>query len=282
MKNEIKIHPCKGTNRWCGPGALAILTGVSTDDASRMIRCITGKRSATSTHTHVLRKVLGKCGIDTHRVMETFAPTNERMTLNQWVKGGGAKGGTFLVIAGNHFQIVTNDLFVDNQVKTLTAFEDLTKGKRRRVEEVFRLSSPQGVKIPTHINRKTFSAVVIARARNKGASIRRRAQALAKKLTVDIDTTDWRSLEQLWISVGDEFEAKYGDPWESGDGHCRFDWDEVLGSLEEEQERRLTLPSPRPAKRFGKTVGERRNEHGDMEPIIRWKWRQVDEAGHPI
>ncbi len=236
---KITLHPHRGSNRWCGPGAIAILTGVTTDDASRMIRAITGKRSCTGTSTCIIRNVLRKCGIDSNRV-EHYGG-GRKPTLNQWVESGRSQGGTFLVVAGNHFQIITGDLFVDNQVKELTAFEDLKKGKRRRVEETFRLHCPDGVEIPTHINRKLVCGEKLKQERNAAASWRRKARALAKKLDVTIDTNDWRDLEQLWVWVSNAFAAKHGDPWEEGEGHCRFSWDEVLDMLEEERDRRREL-----------------------------------------
>tara|TARA_Y100000004_G_scaffold7330_1_gene8240 strand:- start:56 stop:898 length:843 start_codon:yes stop_codon:yes gene_type:complete len=277
---SITIHPHRGKNRWCGPGAIAILTGVTTDDASRMIRAITGKRSCTGTPTKVLREVLRQCGIDSNRVDEYGG--GRKPTLNQWVEQGNSQGGTYLVVAGNHFQILTGDLFVDNQVKEPTAFEDLKKGKRRRVEETFRLHCPDGVEIPTHINRVLVNDDKIRAERNREATIRRKARALAKELDVTIEDSDWRDMGQLWLYVSDEFEAKYGDPWDDFDGHCRFSWDEVLDMLEEERDRRRNLPEPHPAKRVGRVVGEERNALGDMVEIIHWEWRRLDANGCAI
>tara|TARA_R100000458_G_C8218551_1_gene203669 strand:+ start:127 stop:969 length:843 start_codon:yes stop_codon:yes gene_type:complete len=277
---SITLHPHRGKNRWCGPGAIAILTGVTTDDASRMIRAITGKRSCTGTPTTVLREVLRQCGIESHP--HNYLDTQKRPTLNQWVEQGNSQGGTYLVVAGNHFQILTGDLFVDNQVKEPTAFEDLKKGKRRRVEATYRLHCPDGVKVPTHINRKLVCGEKLKLERNKVSTVRRKVNALAKELDVSINTEDWRDLEQLWVYVSDEFEAKYGDPWDDYEGHVRFSWDEVLDMLEEERDRRRNLPEPHPAKRVGRVVGEERNALGDMVEIIHWEWRRLDANGCAI
>lgn len=250
---SITLHPHRGKNRWCGPGAIAILTGVTTDDASRMIRAFTGKRNCMGTPTHVVRKVLYECGITSHLSDEYWS--GKRPTLNQWVADGLSRGGTYLVIAGNHFQILTDGLFVDNQVKEVTAFEDLKKGKRRRVSHTYRLHCSNGVKMPTHINDVLVDAEMLEEQRKQNRRqvdpTRRKARALAKKLDVSIDTSEWRDWEQLYVYVHDEFADRYGDPWDEGDGHCRFNWEEVLDMLEEEQRRR-----------------ERRRELGVMDP--RW------------
>lgn len=37
------LHPAIGKNRYCGPGALAMLTGCSTDEAARLIRQNSGQ-----------------------------------------------------------------------------------------------------------------------------------------------------------------------------------------------------------------------------------------------
>ena len=144
---------------------------------------------------------------------------------------------------------------MDNQVKEVTAFEDLKKGKRRRVSHTYRLHSSNGVKMPTHINNVLVDAEMLEEQRRQIRRqldpTRRKARALAKKLDVTIDTEDWRDYEQLWVYVSEEFELQYGDPWDEGDGHCRHNWYEVLHMLEEEQRRR-----------------ERRRELGVMDP--RW------------
>ena len=70
----------------------------------------------------------------------------------------------------------------------------------------------------------------------KTASVSRKARALAKELDVTIDLTDWRDMEHIYLSVSDDFEREHGDPWE--DDHIRFSWEEVLGELEWEKERR--------------------------------------------
>ena len=247
---SITLHPHRGKNRWCGPGAIAILTGVTTDDASRMIRAFTGKRNCMGTPTHVLRKVLYECGITSHLSDEYWS--GERPTLNQWVTDGRSRGGTYLVVAGNHFQILTDGLFVDNQVKEVTAFEDLKKGKRRRVSHTYRLHCSNGVKMPTHINDVLVDAEMLEEQRKQNRRqvdpTRRKARALAKKLDVRIDTSEWRDWGQLYVYVSDQFAEQYGDPWDEGEGHVRFSWEEVLHMLEEEHQRRaregeLSFPS---------------------------------------
>lgn len=45
------LSPAVGRNRYCGPGALAILLGIDTDNAAARLRAITGQRAIYGAHT---------------------------------------------------------------------------------------------------------------------------------------------------------------------------------------------------------------------------------------
>ena len=239
-EQTIKLHKPHGRNRWCGPGAISILTGCSTDDASRLIRTVSGKQSTTGTSVRDLITVLEAFGFGLWREDNHCSrDTNERPTLAQWFATKQVEPWqTFLVDAGHHFQLIQGDLFIDNIVKDLVAFEDMSSGKRRRVRQTWMIYEPTGgIKMPSRIRgRDVVLGSHLKQQAAKTASVSRKARALAKELDVTIDLTDWRDMEHIYLSVSDDFEREHGDPWE--DDHIRFSWEEVLGELEWEKERR--------------------------------------------
>jgi hypothetical protein len=50
MKEMTMAHQIQGTNRYCGPAAIALLTGVTTDDAARVARRVSGRRYIKGMH----------------------------------------------------------------------------------------------------------------------------------------------------------------------------------------------------------------------------------------
>ena len=244
-EQTIKLHKPHGRNRWCGPGAISILTGCSTDDASRLIRTVSGKRSTTRMSVSDMITVLEAFGFSLYRDEDyRHLDASKRPTLNQWFNRKQVKPWqTFLVDAGHHFQIVQGDLYTDNIVKDLIAFEDMDRGKRRRFGTAWQLYEPtEGIRMPSRIRgRAVVLGSHLKQQAAQTASVSRKARALARELDVSIDLDDWRDYGQIWIYVASSFEEKHGDPWEDGEGHVRHSWNEVIDSLEEEKARRKGL-----------------------------------------
>ena len=155
-KNQIKIQTPTGKNRWCGPAALSILTGMTTDDASRLVRSITLKSKCTGMHWNEMLVALMQCGFQCVRRPHRYKGNN-RITLSRWVKEnksnlslqrtGGYK--TYLISAGYHFQIIQGPMYVDNHVKEPVFFDEIKKGKRRIVRRVYQLYA-DNIIIPDH------------------------------------------------------------------------------------------------------------------------------------
>ena len=243
-EQPIRLHKPHGRNRWCGPGAISILTGCSTDDASRLIRTVSGKRSTTGTSARDLGVVLEAFGFGLYRDEDyRHLDTIKRPTLKQWIdKKQIEPWHTFLVDAGCHFQVVQGDLYTDNIVKDLIAFEDMDRGKRRRFGAAWHLydETTEGIKMPSRIRgRAVVLGSHLKQQAAQTASVSRKVRALARELDVAIDLTDWRDMEHIYLSVSDDFEREHGDPWE--DDHIRFSWEEVLAELEQERERRAEV-----------------------------------------
>ena len=57
------LHLPHGKNRWCGPGAISIITGLDTDSVSRLVRSFTGNTKCTGMTNTSLKRALRMCNI---------------------------------------------------------------------------------------------------------------------------------------------------------------------------------------------------------------------------
>ena len=75
-----RLQPAIGKNRYCGPGAIAIVTGLPTDEASRLIRAVNGKRSIHGVSPYDLRQAFKRAKVALHDI-----PIAERMTVSSFI-----------------------------------------------------------------------------------------------------------------------------------------------------------------------------------------------------
>lgn len=78
---KTQLHTVTGKNRFCGPTAIATILGITTDDASRAVRQITGKTQTTGVSHTAMYETLVRLGC---RVRCFVA--DGRPTANQWAK----------------------------------------------------------------------------------------------------------------------------------------------------------------------------------------------------
>lgn len=101
------LHPAIGTNRYCGPAALAILTGLDTDACATMLRMVSGKRYIKGIAKRHMLKCLQNLNLSTTNVSIGFKPHPLQtfgLPLNKWIDTVSA--ATYLVIIANHFVVV--------------------------------------------------------------------------------------------------------------------------------------------------------------------------------
>ena len=235
------LHPIHGKNRWCGPGAISLLTGMSTDEASRLARSFTLSTKCTYMTHRTMLQCLDECNLNPN-LFDRYEhiPTRKRPTLNQWrkqfkndlrLKEQGYD--VFLVSAGNHYQILQGDFFVDNIVKDPILFDEMKKGKGRRVRKVWKIYMKKGkdIQIPT----------VAKDNPQKRNSIKGKVKRLAKKMNMDLEIENWRDcpgMPTIWMYPSDEDIRKYGDPWED-EGHSVCSYEECYDRLNVERARRV-------------------------------------------
>ena len=228
----VKIKPVNNTtsdtNRYCGPAVISAVTGMTTGEAARLIRHVSGQRKVTGSHTfHVLR-AMSLCNIQNVKTTVTTKPT-----LAQWLKGSKdirTSGRVFLIVAGNHFQLVEGRRYVCGRTRDIVSVRSKYVKRRCRVETVHELINEGKIQIPNAARKPVDHA----------ASNRAQAQRLAKKLDVKINIERYYDYDnrfsQYWVEGYKDVDAKGEDIDFSRegilDGHCAYDWGEVLDKLD--------------------------------------------------
>jgi len=229
----VKIKPVNNTtsdtNRYCGPAVISAVTGMTTGEAARLIRHVSGQRKVTGSHTfHVLR-AMSLCNIQNVKTTVTTKPT-----LAQWLKGSKdirTSGRVFLIVAGNHFQLVEGRRYVCGRTRDIVSVRSKYVKRRCRVETVHELINEGKIQIPNAARKpKTV---------DHAASNRAKAQRFAKKLDVKINIERYYDYDnrfsQYWVDGYKDVDTK-GEPMDFShegilDGHCAYDWGEVLEKL---------------------------------------------------
>ncbi len=93
----MMLHPAIGSNRWCGPGALAILTGKTTDETARLLRDVSGKRAIMRIADRHMLVAMSKLGLR----WDIQGP--QRGTLRNFTGSGPA---IYLIVITGHYVVV--------------------------------------------------------------------------------------------------------------------------------------------------------------------------------
>lgn len=233
-------HAKNDKNRYCGPSALSIVTGMATGEAARLLRHVTGKPSIKGASTGAMRKSYERCGIIMRSIYKAppiitvgvprAAPgmivravygkrIDKRPTLAAWFRESVAlrsAGRVFLISAGHHWQIVSGRRFVCGQTKAIVGFDHKLVHRRARVDEVFELL---GDKIITPPEAKKASG----RPAPGGRAI---FNDLCRKHRLD------------WGYEGSQKDPEYIDimattVWPEGLSFCFWDWEDACRIVEE-------------------------------------------------
>jgi len=224
----MKIHSIKGKNKFCGPAVVAALTGVSTDLGAAAIRKRSFQEFVKGTFTIHLLMTLLDFGLS-HFEHRGF----NGMTLAQFFKASASlrKGGrVFLVIAGDHFQLVKGNKFICGITKELVGFSHEKVKRRARVAEVFEITGKATLPaFPHPCSEKATSDK--ARARSLASSARVKAKKLAAEHGMRIEIEEIEGGRHYWVFAKRETEKHQDYPFE-GD-HIVYDWEEALNRVED-------------------------------------------------
>lgn len=148
MKIKPVTHISTDRNRYCGPAVISAVTGMNSGEAARLIRSVSGQRAVRGAHTTHVRRALTLCGISSYIV---YTPLERKPTLAQWLKNSKERrttGRVYLVIAGNHFQLVEGRRYVCGRTRDIVSIKDKQVKRRARVEEVYELRADGKITIP--------------------------------------------------------------------------------------------------------------------------------------
>ena len=148
MKIKPVTHISTDRNRYCGPAVISAVTGMNSGEAARLIRSVSGQRAVKGAFTTHVRRALTLCGISSYIV---YTPLERKPTLAQWLKNSKERrttGRVYLVIAGNHFQLIEGRRYVCGRTRDIVSIKDKQVKRRARVEEVYELRADGKITIP--------------------------------------------------------------------------------------------------------------------------------------
>lgn len=231
---QLKLRPvnhAKGdTNRYCGPSAISAVTGMTSGEAARLLRSVTGRTVIKGASSASVCSALARCGVCVERVehrARVFTADRWRFeaypTLAAWLKAThGTRGGKVLLVsAGHHWQVVSGNRFVCGQTRDVVALDHPKVHRRAKVKAVYWLDAPHGVTIPPEARKPKAKPAV-------GAA--NRAKALAAKVGVVIERHTDLGPDHYYV-YHPALEDSPLDPRE--DDHYAHCWEEVLERVKE-------------------------------------------------
>ncbi len=195
-----KLNKPKGANRYCGPAVISFLTGCSTDEAAWLVRRRTGAHAVRGMFTHDLVLVLRMFGLGVEPV-----PGHVNKTLAGFLRDTVKDRGrdTYLVVAGNHFQIVRGTKYACGRVGGIVSIRDKKVKRRCRVQNVYRVTGT--AKRPDMLDHREWQ--LKERASLNARMSRARAKAKKAGITVETDIPG-----SLWyVTLPDACYDSYGD-----------------------------------------------------------------------
>lgn len=157
---DVKHDPAD-KNRFCGPSAISALTGMNSGEAARLLRAVTGKRSIMGTSTVAVLRALRECGIqpkmrpcrvEHYKNIKGKLKVRGLDSVAGWLKRTVKErtpGRVFLIVAGNHWQVITGRRYVCGISGEIVSITDKKVKRRAKVTEVYEMVAPNGITVPT-------------------------------------------------------------------------------------------------------------------------------------
>lgn len=226
----MKLHPIKHdlkTVCWCGPGALATLTGHPTSYIMEVLRYVTRRQTVKGvSHTELIQagELLG---------LRFWPQMTRRRTLARWTaeQRDLLRAGAVVFNVSNHYVTVSGRMFNDNWTKTPVPLKKAPR-RRARVRAAWHVTFTPGF-VPAPLPKPP--AVVRPAAPNFSA----KARTLARRHGIQIDVGD-PSPDCIYVCLPDG--CTIPDRHE-GD-HYVYDWASALGRVEDYVADLTRLASP--------------------------------------
>jgi len=134
------LEPAGGKhNRYCGPAAIAAITGMTTGEAAAEARAVTGKPSIRGMYSFDLLHVLLRNGFSS-KGTESYR-RGKGPTLKRWLADHYDGTALCVVRTTTHFWAMSNGEFVDTYFRMPSPL-DKVHSPRARVMDVFYLEPP--------------------------------------------------------------------------------------------------------------------------------------------
>lgn len=216
---SLRIRPVKkGSNRYCGPAALSIITGMDTDRTAKLIREISGQRFVKGTAYGTMIWALEKLGYSCLRLPA------DKMTLVQFVNMVD-QDKMFLICAGNHYSIVQGRRYCCGQTKAVVEVDGIPHPKSR-ITKACEITKVRDV---------DFDSVSPAPVKPQSQSWwfdRLIANRTAKANSVTVDESEWKDREIVWVYPPDDLFNEDGDGDPYYDEHFHDDWKSARAAVE--------------------------------------------------
>ena len=219
------IEDGKDENRYCGPSVISALTNLTTGEAARLIRKQNGRSAIRGSSTHEVLDALRACNIKA----TSLYLKSSRPTLAGWLrmsKADRTPGRVFLIVAGNHWQLVSGRRYTCGRIREIVSIKDKRVKRRARVANVYELTS----------DNVTRPDIDVSKPKDPNASDRAKARRIAKKIGAQIEVDNFGEGNHYWTGppkglFEEDGRTKDGreDPYEGG-RCCRY-WDAVLGIM---------------------------------------------------
>lgn len=135
-------------NRYCGPSAISAVTGLTTGEAARLLRKVSGRSCIKGTWSYEMVRALAKCNI-TMTSQHSYHQKG-RMTLGQWLKHTSSVRGSnvFLISAGHHWQLIQGRRYVCGITGEIVPQRHSRVKRKARVKDVYLLTAKGRVTKP--------------------------------------------------------------------------------------------------------------------------------------
>ena len=252
---KLKFHqivdPKGNTNKFCGASAISAVTGMASGSASKLIREVGGRKTIKGAYTREIVDSLYKCNINAvtqdPRVLGVKMPDGSdrrawsqrpRVSLAKWLQHSKTirtSGRIYLIVAGNHFQLVSGRKYTCGRIRDIVSIKSSRVKRRAQVEQVYELVAKEGgVKIPEWLTEK--------KKLTSDQKLNNRSRYQAKKLMKEhgiVAEVEYRCSEtkqyQYFVRMPDEYEEL---AFHLQDGlsqyHCAWGWYEVHDIVEQQ------------------------------------------------
>lgn len=214
----------KGHNRWCGPAALSIISGIDTAQAAALLRHVSGRKSITGTGSLELFRALNALGyaVDSAAKVNPLKP-KANPTLAAWLRETHSTRGNdvYLVAAGQHWQVIQGRRYCCGLSKDIVPLTHDRVARRARLTGVWRISlqfEPTTVRAE---QKRVLASLAAAAVPKPDTILRQQTKRLADRHDIQLEVDG--DVIYVW---GPEFpedidEEQY-DPYH-GD-HCVYSW----------------------------------------------------------